>query len=55
MVTARLVEALRRGEVKLAQGDPAGAEEARLEAIAAQYVERTLAFLAANALLEPAM
>jgi len=52
-LTSHLVDALRRGEVKLAQGDPASAEEGQLQAIAAKYVERALVFLAANALLEP--
>ena len=52
-LTTHLVDALRRGDVKLAQGDPASAEEGQLQAIAAKYVERALVFLAANALLEP--
>jgi hypothetical protein len=56
MLKARLIEALRCGEVRVSelQADPAQMEHAQLEAVAAQYVERTLNHLARNALLEPA-
>jgi methyltransferase-like protein len=53
---ARLVEALRSGEVRLPepQSDQGPIDDARLATIAAHHVEETLSYLAEHALLEPA-
>jgi hypothetical protein len=50
-----LVGALQRGEVRMpeSQSDGAAIADGQLEALAAQHVERTLDYLAENALLEP--
>jgi methyltransferase-like protein len=55
MLTAKLIEALRRGEVRIAelQSDQLSAESSQLELIAEQHVERTLSYCALHALLEP--
>jgi methyltransferase-like protein/trans-aconitate methyltransferase len=50
-----LVEALQRGSVRVPelQIEQANSENAQLETVAGQYVERTLIYLARHALLEP--
>jgi methyltransferase-like protein/trans-aconitate methyltransferase len=55
MLTAKLIEALRRGEVRVAelQSDQESAESSQLGLTAEQYVERTLSCCALHALLEP--
>ena len=55
MLKARLIEALRCGEVRVVelQAESGQIEHAQLETVAAQYVERTLSHLALHAILEP--
>jgi hypothetical protein len=55
MLTAKLIKALRGGEVRIAelQSDQLSAESSQLQLIAEQYVERTLSYCALHALLEP--
>ena len=55
MLRAKLVEALRRGEIRVPelQSDHTNAKGSQLELIAEQYVERTLSYCALHALLEP--
>ncbi|HWN50167.1 MAG TPA: class I SAM-dependent methyltransferase [Xanthobacteraceae bacterium] len=55
MLTAKLVEALRRGEIRVPelQSDHTNAKGSRLELVAKQYVERTFSYCTLHALLEP--